>query len=274
VNYNYGKTLGLELVQGRFHSREMPTDSFGVVVNEATIQAFDIKDPLNTRFYQPRDDGGDPEYYHIIGVVKDFHYEDMHKEIHTMALHFMRGNYGGIVILKLGGGNMQETVEFVQGKWEEFNSSYPFEYSWLDDEFESLFETERRTSQILGIFSLLSVFLSCLGLLGLISYTTNQRTKEIGIRKTMGASANIVMALLARETLRLLGISALLSIPAYFGVRAWLQNFAYHIDFHAGFYALVLLGVTLIVLIIALLTVSYNSYRAATANPAQSLRVE
>ncbi len=274
VNYNYGKTLDLELVEGRFHSRDMPTDSFGVVVNEATIKAFDIKDPLNARFYQPSDDGRDPEYYHIIGVVKDFHYEDMHKEIHTVALHFMRGNYGGIVTIKLGAGNMQETVEFVHGLWEEFNSSYPFEYSWLDDEFESLFETERRTSYILGIFSILSVFLSCLGLLGLISYTTNQRTKEIGIRKTMGASAKIVMVLLARETLRLLGISALLSIPAYFGVRAWLQNFAYHIDFHIGFYALVLLGVTLIILIIALLTVSYNSYRAATANPAESLRVE
>jgi putative ABC transport system permease protein len=246
-----------------------------VVVNEATLKAFNITDPLNTRFYQPTDmEGQENEYYHIIGVVKDFHYESMQKEIHTVAIHFMRGNYGGGVTLKLGDGNMQETVNYVQGVWEDFNSSYPFDYSWLDDEFEKLFETERRTSQILGVFSILSVFLSCLGLLGLISYTTNQRTKEIGIRKTMGASVGIVMMILSKETLRLLGLSSLLSIPAYFGVRLWLQNFAYHISFNPVVYALVLAGVTIIVCLIALLTVSYNAFRAASANPARSLRVE
>jgi putative ABC transport system permease protein len=144
----------------------------------------------------------------------------------------------------------------------------------LDDEFDSLFDAERRTGQILGIFSLLSIFISCLGLLGLISYTTNQRTKEIGIRKTMGASVNTVMLILSKETLRLLGVSALLAIPAYFGIKTWLQNFAYHINFNALYFAVAWVGVTLIVLLIAQLTVSYNSYRAATANPADSLRVE
>jgi len=137
-----------------------------------------------------------------------------------------------------------------------------------------MFETEKRTGQILGVSSILSIFLSCLGLLGLISYTTNQRAKEIGIRKIMGASVNIVMFSLSRETLRLLMISALLSIPAWFGIRAWLQNFAYHIDFNIIIFAGAWLGVITVVLIISILTVSYNSYRAATANPAQSLRME
>ncbi len=191
-----------------------------------------------------------------------------------MAIHFMPGNFEGVLIIKLGAGNMQETIEFVQQKWEDFGTEHPFEYSWLDDTFNKMFDAERRTGHILTIFSILSVFISCLGLLGLISYTTNQRTKEIGIRKTMGASVNIVMFLLSKETLRLLGISALISIPAYFGVRSWLQNFAYHIDFNVLVYAIALLIVTLVVLIIALLTVSYNSYQAATANPAESLRVE
>ncbi|MCK4853626.1 MAG: ABC transporter permease, partial [Bacteroidales bacterium] len=274
TSYKYDQALDLEILEGRYFSPEMPTDSFAVIVNEATLKVFDIADPLNTRFYNPGSEGEPDEFYPIIGVVKDFHFESMHEEIHPMAIHFMRGNWEGVLVIKLGDGNMPETVKFVNQKWEDFGTEHPFEYSWMDDEFDSLFEAERRTGQILTIFSILSMFISCLGMLGLISYTTNQRTKEIGIRKTMGASVNIVMFILSKETLRLLGISAFISIPAYFGIRAWLQNFAYHINFNLGFYILVLLGVTMVVLIIALLTVSYNSYRAATTNPAESLRVE
>ncbi len=274
TSYNFDQALDLEILEGRFFSREMPTDSFAVIVNEATLKVFDITDPLNTRFLNPGSEGEPDEFNPIIGVVKDFHFESMHEEIHPMAIHFMRGNYEGVLVIKLGDGNMQETVEFVNQKWEDFGTEHPFKYSWMDDEFDSLFETERRTGKILTIFSILSMFISCLGLLGLISYTTNQRTKEIGIRKTMGASVNLVMFILSKETLKLLGISAMISIPAYFGIRSWLQNFAYHTDFNVLVYAVVLLGVTLVVLIIALLTVSYNSYQAAMANPADSLRVE
>ncbi|KPL12285.1 MAG: hypothetical protein AMS26_18295 [Bacteroides sp. SM23_62] len=274
TSFNYDQVLDLEILEGRFFSLEMPTDSFAVIINEATQKAFDIGDPLNTRFMEPGSEGEPDDFYPIIGVVKDFHFESMHEEIHPMAIRFMRGNWEGVLVIRLGDGNMPETVDFVKQTWEDFDVEHPFEYSWMDDTFDSLFETEKRTGQILLIFSLLSMFISCLGLLGLISYTTNQRTKEIGIRKTMGASVNIVMFILSKETLRLLGISALISVPAYFGVRAWLQNFAYHIDFNVLVYALVLLGVTLVVLVIALLTVSYNSYRAATTNPAESLRVE
>jgi putative ABC transport system permease protein len=274
TSYHYDEALDLELLEGRFFSREMPTDSNAIIINEATMKAFNITDPLNTRFMEPGSDDQPDEFYPIIGVVKDFHFESMHKEINPMSIRFMRGNYEGVLIAKLGDGNTPAAVDFIKQTWEDFNVEHPFEYSWMDDTFDSLFETERRTGRILLIFSLLSMFISCLGLLGLISYTTNQRTKEIGIRKTMGASVSLVMLILSKETLRLLGISAIISIPAYFGVRAWLQNFAYHIDFNPLIYALVLVTVTLIVLIIALLTVSYNSYSAATANPAQSLRVE
>ena len=144
----------------------------------------------------------------------------------------------------------------------------------MDEEFGKLFDDERKTGQLLAIFSILSILITCLGLLGLISYATSQRRKEIGIRKIMGASINIVMTLLSRETSLLLGLSALLSIPAYFGIRAWLQKFAYHLNFHWGFYFLVLILVALIVLILAVMTVSVHSYRAATANPVESLRYE
>jgi putative ABC transport system permease protein len=274
TSYNYDQALDLEILEGRFFSRGMSTDSNAIVINEATAKAFNIEDPLNTRFLEPGSEEDPDEFYPIIGVVKDFHFESMHEEINPIAIRFMRGNFEGMLVIKLGDGNMPATVDFVKQTWEDFDVEHPFEYSWMDDTFDSLFETEKRTGKILLIFSLLSMLISCLGLLGLISYTTNQRTKEIGIRKTMGASVSLVMFILSRETLKLLGISALICIPAYFGVRAWLQNFAYHIEFNVLVYALVLLGVTLVVLIIALLTVSYNSYQAATANPAESLRVE
>lgn len=137
-----------------------------------------------------------------------------------------------------------------------------------------MYATEKRTSQILLVFSILSIFLTCLGLLGLISYTTNQRTREIGIRKIMGASVQVVMRLLSREVVNLLAISGLISIPAYFGARAWLQKFAYHIHLQVGIYFLILLLVILVVLLLSMFTVSFHSYRAATANPADSIREE
>ncbi|NOR34783.1 MAG: FtsX-like permease family protein [Bacteroidales bacterium] len=170
--------------------------------------------------------------------------------------------------------NSQETINFIQSKWESITAEHPFEYTWMDEEFGKLFDDERKTGQLLAIFSLLSIFVTCLGLLGLISYATSQRRKEIGVRKIMGASIKVVMTLLSRETTILLGLSTLLSLPAYFGIRAWLQKFAYHLNFHWGFYFLVLILVALVVLILSVLTVSIHSYRAASSNPVESLRYE
>lgn len=223
---------------------------------------------------QPGENGAEDSFKPIIGVVKDFHFASMQAEIGPMAMHFMPGNYEGIITLRLGSGKRSETIKFIEEAWNKFTQDAPFEYAWMDEEYEKLYATERRTSQILIVFSILSIFITCLGLLGLISYTANQRTREIGIRKIMGASVQIVMRMLSREMLFLLGISALISIPAYFGVKAWLQKFAYHISFHAGVYFVVLLLVVVSVLLLAMLTVSYHSYRAATANPADSLKVD
>jgi putative ABC transport system permease protein len=244
------------------------------VINEAAVKTLGLEDPLNTRFIEPGENPGETRFYPIIGVVRDYNYESMHEEIHPMAIHFMRGNWEGYVIVRMGGGNIPETVDFVKQTWDSFDTDFPFEYSWLDDEFDKLFAPERRTSQILMVFSILSIFISCLGLFGLISYSAIQRTKEIGIRKAMGASIRTVIRLLAWETLRLHMIATLLSVPAYFIVKGWLQNFAYHIPFNPGWFCLILLGVSVFVLLIALLSVSYQTYRAATANPARSLRVE
>ena len=274
VSYDFEKAMGLEMASGRFFSREMPSDSFAVVINEAAVKALGLEDPLTKRFVQPGDDGEEDSFIPIIGVVKDYHFASMQAEIGPMAMYFMPGNFEGYITLRLGDGDKAETIAFLERTWNEFKQDAPFEYSWMDEEFNKLFATEKRTSQILLVFSFLSIFITCLGLLGLISYTTNQRTREIGIRKIMGASVQVVMRLLSREVANLLLISGLISIPAYFGARAWLQKFAYHINFQAGIFFLVLLLVTLIVLFLSMLTVSYHSYKAATANPADSIRSE
>jgi putative ABC transport system permease protein len=274
TSYDYDKVLGVELIEGRFFSRDMPTDSSAVVVNQAALKVLGIDDPLNTSFMQPSYVGNPVEYYPIIGVMKDFNFESMQNEIRPLAIHFMPGNWEGKIVVKIGDGNRRETIGFIQDKWESITSEHPFEYTWLDEEFGKMFDDERKTGQLLAIFSILSIIVTCLGLLGLISFATSQRTKEIGVRKIMGASIEVVMRLLARETTLLLGIAASLSIPAYFGVRAWLQKFAYHLHFQWGVYFMVLILVALFVLLFAILTVSFHSYRAATANPVESLRYE
>ena len=274
VSYEVADALDLEMAEGRFFTREMPTDSFAVVINESAVKVLNIADPLSTRFVNPGQTPEEDRFMPIIGVVKDFHYESMHDNINPMIFHFMQGNGEGYLIVRIQPGNLPETVAFVKQTWEDFNSRYPFEYFWLDDEFGKLFEPERRTSQLLSVFSLLSIFLSCLGLLGLISFTTAQRTKEIGIRKAHGASVNIIVYLLSRETIQLLGIATLLATPFYFVVNQWLQNFAFHIKFNPILYFIFLIIVALVILTIALLTVSFKAHKAAKANPADSLRVE
>lgn len=274
VSYEYGDALDLKMKEGRFFSPDMPTDSFAVVINEAAVRVLGLSDPLRTRFIEPGETRDQDRFMPVIGIVEDFHYESMHEDIHPMIFHFMPGNWEGYIVVRLGGGNIPATIDFIKRTWEDFNQQYPFEYLWLDDEFGKLFEPERRTGQILLVFSILSIFISCLGLLGLISYSTAQRTREIGIRKTTGASINTILILLSRNTLKLLGISAVLAIPVYFGIKQWLQNFAYHIEFTPVLYFLNLIMIAVVVLVIALLTVSYVAYSAATTNPAESLRVE
>ena len=274
VSYDFDRALGLEMASGRFFSRDIPSDSFAVVINESAVNALGLDDPLNNRFMEPGQDGQEDRFLPIIGVVRDFHFASLQSEIAPMAFHFMRGNYEGVVTIRLGDGKRAETISYIEKTWQEFTNDAPFDYTWMDQELKNMYATEKRTSQILLVFSILSIFLTCLGLLGLISYATNQRTREIGIRKIMGASVQVVMRLLSREVVNLLAISGLISIPAYFGARAWLQKFAYHIHLQVGIYFLILLLVILVVLLLSMFTVSFHSYRAATANPADSIREE
>ncbi|MBL7112063.1 MAG: ABC transporter permease [Bacteroidales bacterium] len=274
TSYEYADALDLKILEGRYFSRDMPTDSAAIVLNEAAVRVLGLTDPLKTRFMNPGQTPEEDEFMQVIGIVKDFHYESLHEDIHPMALHFMPGNWEGYIIIRLGDGNIPATIDFISQTWDEFGVDYPLDYLWLEDEFNKLFDTDRRTGQILLVFSILSIFISCLGLLGLISYSTTQRNQEIGIRKAMGSSSGLIVLLLTKETVRLMLISALISVPFYFGVKAWLQNFAYHIAFNWIWYIVILIVVAIVVSIIAILTVSIQSYRAAVTNPAESLRQE
>jgi len=273
ATYDYDKALDLNIVEGRYFDRTMD-DSMAVIINEAAVRSLAMEDPVGKRFMEPGGPDRETIYYPIVGVVEDFHFASMQDDIQPMIIHFMQGNFGNYTVLELGGGNIQETIDYVKETWDKFQPVYPFEYTWLDDEFNRLFDSEVRTGNILLVFSILSIIISCLGLFGLISYSTSQRTREIGVRKAMGASVGTVMELLQREILVLLGVSAIIALPAFYGIRIWLQNFAYHIDFSIWVYVFYLFLVTLVVLIIAIITVAYQSYNAAIANPANSLRVE
>ena len=274
VSYDFDKVMGLEIVKGRFFDREMGTDSSGVIINEAAALALGLEDPLNNRFVNPGSDGGEDTFMPIIGVVKDFHFESIQKEISPMAIHFMQGNFEGKIVVELGEGNTSEVIDFIGNKWDQFNIEYPFEYTWMDEEFDQLFDTERQTGKILLIFSIISIFITCLGLLGLISYTTNQRTREIGIRKIMGASVQIVMRLLSREVYNLLcnqcpdfnscllrsqGLASALCLPYQFPGGGFLPGSAG--SYPGGSDPCHGHG-------------QLSLYRAATANPADSLKVE
>lgn len=275
VSYEFLEVMEMEMAEGRFFSIDYPTDSFAVVINESTVKSLGIEDPVGKRFMFPGRTPEDPiRYQTIIGVVKDFHFQSMHENINPVIIEFMRGNYGGFVLIRIEGDNEQEVIQFVENTWKNFVKNNPIEYVWLEDDFDKIFKPEKQTSKILLVFSFFSIFISCLGLFGLISFTTSQRTNEIGIRKTLGSSVGQVVIMLFRETAILLTISTILAIPSYFIFEKWLQNFAFGIKYGPGIFAVYLLFFALLTLLISLLTVSYQSVKSANINPADALRHE
>lgn len=267
VSYDYGKTFGIELTEGRFFSRDISSDSSGIVISEMTAKSIGIEDPIGKRFYIP----GDPvQYIPIIGVYKDFHFRSLHHSIEPTGFTLMPGVWEGLVSVKLTGDNTSKTIKEIQKIWESFNE-YPFEYFFLEDELAQLYKSEQQTSKIFVFFSVLSLVIASLGLLGLISFISAQRKREIAIRKTFGSSTQNVVFILNKEIIKLVAISILVSVPlSYFFIKNWLTGFAYRIEM-TGF---LLLIVPLFVLILSLLIVSYHAFRAAIQNPAHVLRHE
>jgi len=267
VDHDFVETLGIEMAEGRDFSRDFVGDTLsGFVVNETLAQRFNWEDPVGKRVQL---DNGGQVMGRVVGVMKDYHQTGMYNEVESLLMIYrLEAN---IMYAKLAGDEPEASLTFIQEKWEEVFPGKPFEYSFLKDEFKEQFSNDRNRRTVFAAFTLLTIFIACLGLFGLASYTTERRTREIGIRKVFGASIPRVLRLITTEFLILILISFALSIPAvWFLMSDWLQNYVYRIDMGP----LVFLWTIMLILVPTSLTISYQSYKAATANPADSMRAD
>ena len=271
ASFDFAQTLGVELVAGRFFSREYGEDSTSILINEAAVKSLGLTDPVGKYILQPQ---GPQQFQRlkIIGVMKDFNIASMHTPIEPVCFTVL-GNFGGdqFATVRLSGKDVPETLKTIEQKWQTFTANQPFQYDFFTDSWNSLYSSEMKTGKIFVLFSVLAIFIACLGLLGLITYITNKRTREIGIRKTYGASAQVVLRLLSREVVYLILISSLFAYPlAYFGSKYWLEGFAGK----AKVSPLIYIIATLAALIIGWLSILYQTNKAANFSPADALRLE
>ncbi len=259
--------LDIKLQAGRYFSDDFPSDSSAIILNEAAMKSIGWKNHENQRLITfNRSPEGD--VLNVIGVVKDYHFESLKSRIRPMAIVLGGGN---LISVRMTPGNFQQKVELIEAKWKQFVPEIPFAFSFLDENLERLYRSERGLLKIFITFTSLAIFIACLGLLGLATFAAEQRSKEISIRKVLGASAVHVMMLMSKDFTKLVLVSFVLAIPlAYLFISKWLEEFAYKVDI--GIVSFLTGG--LIALLIAWLTVSYQSIKVAVANPVDSLRTE
>jgi putative ABC transport system permease protein len=273
VDYDYLEVYGIRLESGRFFDMSYATDKDASVINQCAVNHYRFSDPFDVRFLVPEGDTPeDLEVRPIIGVVDDFHYESLRTRIGPYIMHFKddRNNWG-YVSIRLAPEAGAATLAEIGKVWASFSSNDPIQYFFMDKDLARLYKEERQNSKLAVMFSVLGILVASLGLFGLTSFTVQQRTKEIGVRKTFGASVYNIWYPIAKEILILITVSAVLAIPfAYWIAGNWLQNYEYRIqlqpfDFIAGF---------LIAIVIALMTISYRAIKTAQMNPVVSLRYE
>jgi len=275
VDNNFLQTLGVKLVAGRLFSSDFAADTLtSFVVNEQTIKEFGFRSPQDAiGKWLAFDSDGEQIRFNIVGVVKDFHFKDLHEAIEPFAFRFYNdANIGfNYMVAKLGGGNIGQSLSTLEATWKKLNPNEPFEYSFLDQDFQKNYEAETRQAGLIDYFTIIAIIISCLGLFGLATFTAEQRTKEIGIRKVLGASVYGVVALLSKDFLKLVIIAIVVGSPiAWWAMNKWLQNFAYQTSIGWQVFALT----AVIALFIAFSTISFQAIRAALSNPVKSLRTE
>ena len=269
VDHDYFKTLGIQLKSGRNFSSDYGTDSTAVVINETTAQTLGYADPLGKKLYSIGGAYGPGVTYTIIGVVKNFHFESLRKTIGPVS--FFLGKSSGLVSFKVTAANIPGILKQAENNWKKMAPGLPFSYRFLDDSFNDMYRTESRVGKIALIFSVLAIFIACLGLFGLATFIAEQRTKEIGIRKVLGASVRGIVQMLSKDFIKLVAIAFIISAPlAWFFMNKWLQDFAYRIDISWWVFLLA----AAISLFIAVATISFQAIKAAIANPVKSLRTE
>ncbi len=273
VDFDYVKTMGLEILQGRDFDRKMATDSSGIIINEALAKQLGYENPVGEFMSGYAFGEGNAiegtEVYPIIGVIRNFHFESLREAITPLALFI--GNSRGALSIRLQTTDMQGFIQQLETDWKEMAPGQPLSYQFLDERFARTFETEQQLGQIAGIFAFLAIFIACIGLLGLATFIAQQRTKEIGIRKVLGADISNLVYLLCKDFAKLILIAFVLAAPiGWYFMNQWLADFAYSTSIGMG----VFLVAGVLILLMAVLSVFYQATRVALVNPVETLKWE
>ena len=273
ADFDFIKTMGMKIVKGRDFSREVVSDTtYAVLVNESMVKRMSWDDPLGKKFvFGGGGPNNTPVEKRVVGVVKDYHQNSLYDPIEPLMIVLDKNNNN--IFVRTNEGDVTQSIAAIENAWKEIFPTYVFEYEFLDADFDSQYEADKKRSQIFTAFSGLTIVIACLGLLGLAAFTTEQRTKEIGVRKVIGASVQHLVMLVSKEFFILVGIGMILAFPvAWYFTNSWLQNFAYRIQL-AGEWPTFVLSAT-IAFVITFVTVGFHVIRAASANPVKSLRDE
>lgn len=264
MGYNVIETLGLEIIEGRSFDPALGDTLNRIIINESAVKLLGLENPVGTRINY-----GEGSSREIIGVIKDFQYGSLHQAVEPMIIRFRE--WGRECIIKLQQGAELNTLARIQGIYEEFQQKYPFEATYLNDDYMALYQSEEKESALSNYVAGTAIIISCLGLFGLAAFTAERRTKEIGIRKILGASQRVIIGLLTSSFTKTVIISIVLALPlGYLAVSKWLENFAYAVELHWWVFALAGLSC----LVIAWLTVAFQTIKASMVNPVQCLRNE
>lgn len=262
VGYNFIETLGIELLEGRTFSKEFNDDYTKVILNQAAVKLFNIENPIGERL----NFSGGAE---IIGVVDDFHYGSLYNSVEP--LFFRCVPFGRNIMVRIEAGTEKSSIERIKQLYEEFLPKYTFSYSFMDDDYQALYESEIRVAALSNYFAILAILISCLGLFGLAAFTTEQRAKEIGIRKVLGSSAWNIVNLISRDFTKMVFVAILVALPlSYFISNRWLESFVFKIELQWWYF----IGAGLLALLITWLTVGVQTFKAASTRPVHVLRDE
>ncbi|MBA4054323.1 MAG: hypothetical protein C0490_06400 [Marivirga sp.] len=268
VSYDYCKTMKIELLQGRDFSQEVGSDSSNVLINEEALKQMGIKEPVGHGISMRREIVRKGK---IIGIMKNFHLQSLHTPIEPLCLFLDTDPGFGYITVRTDAGKTKEAIASMEWANKKYNPHFPFEYTFADEDFKKKYTSEEVLSDLAKAFSGLTIFISCLGLFGLAAFTAEQRTKEIGIRKVLGASVSNIIQLLSHDFIKLVMIAFILAVPvAWYSMQLWLQGYAYRIYISAGM--IVTAGIA--ALLVAGLTVSLQALKTALRNPVESLKAE
>jgi len=273
VDHDYVPTMGMEIIEGRNFSRDFPSDSTAIILNERAAELFGYEDPIGKKVFTFDNFGPDNDPtmigYEIVGIVRNFNYESLRENIGALSIYL--GSSSRFACFRTGTDDITAVLSDLETRWKDLGPGQPFKYSFLDDRFARMYDAEQRIGGIAMAFSFLAIFVASLGLFGLAAFTAQQRTKEIGVRKVMGASVSNIILLLSKEFGKLIIIAMIIAIPiSWYFMDGWLQEFHFRINLGPGIFIIAVA----ITLVIAWVTMSWQSIRAAIANPVDSLRDE